>query len=114
MDKILSLHDLLQEQLGVKTTSRENPMVEEVLTTITQIVPGNPQRLALVIINLGTSSVYVSMNNNPSAANGIYLGANGGYMSLNWKDDFELVSRTWYGIAIGANSDCYTLETNSQ
>lgn len=108
-----ALYEFLTDEFGVKTTIVENPVVSQVATTVTQVFSSNPNRLALVIINLGAKSVYVAPSRDPSANKGIFLGASGGSMTLKWNEDFELVSHDWHAIAIGAASNVYCLEVVS-
>ena len=79
-------------------------------TTFGQVVPSNPDRLGLLIINLSANTVYVSINSDVSATNGIRLGATGGSVSFNVTDDGMLLTRTWYGLATGAGSSIYVLD----
>lgn len=97
-----------EDQLGGPCDETEsNPTVQ---LTAGVILQGNPDRVGLVFINLGANDVYIALNSAVSATNGIKVGASGGSATLNVRDDFTLVSRTWYGIASGGTSAIYILE----
>ncbi len=63
---------------------------------ITQILPNDSERVFLYFVNLSSNDVFVSPFSQPTATNGILLGANGGSISLNVTTDFQLVSHPWY------------------
>ena len=79
-------------------------------TTISSIVESNPDRLGLLILNLSTNTVFVAIENNPSATNGIRLGANGGSVAFNVTDDGMIQTRAMFALATGAASSVYVLE----
>tara|TARA_Y100000758_G_scaffold302697_1_gene271315 strand:+ start:1375 stop:1752 length:378 start_codon:yes stop_codon:yes gene_type:complete len=79
-------------------------------TAASTLITGDADRLGLLLLNLSSNTVYVSINNDVSATNGIRLGANGGSVALNVTDDGMIQTRTWYGLATGAGSSMYILE----
>ena len=79
-------------------------------TTVSTVIRSNPDRLGLLILNLSTNTMYISITNGVSATDGIRLGANGGSLSLNVTDDGMIQTRTWYGVSTGAGSSVYVLE----
>jgi hypothetical protein len=97
-----------EKALGGPT--RENETNPTIQTTATMLVAANPDRVGLVIINLGTNDVYMALNNGVSTSNGVKLSAGGGNVSLNVNDDFTLVAREWDAIANGGTSAVYVLE----
>lgn len=105
-----SLHALLYDKYGVKTTEYENPLGTSIATTITRILPLRPQRLGLVLANLGANNAYVMWDNLPSASRGLLLAANGGTINFIWDEDFSLVARGFWAIAIGGAVDYSALE----
>jgi len=105
------LSDLLRERFKVETESVENQLVAAVGVAAVQVAVNNPDRVALNFINLSVNIIYISPFPGVAAAIGIRLDPNGGWRSLVWDEDFELVSHDWYAIAAGAGSAFYTLET---
>lgn len=83
-----------------------------VLTTVTKLVGNNPERLALILINVGANDVYVKPSNNPGVEQGLLLAAFGGSVSLNVRSDLTLPTREWYGIADTTASTVYAIEVN--
>jgi hypothetical protein len=113
MGKTLTLHQVLERVYGVKTYSKVNPVTATVATSPTRILAGNPNRLSAVIVNLGTTSVYVGPHNDVSSTKGIYIVNNGGYVSMSFETDFELVSEPWWAISITSTGALYVLENSS-
>lgn len=108
-----SLQQLLQAHFGIKSSWNQNPKVTQVETSITQIVSYNPNRLGLLLTNLGANTVWVAPDNSVSTTKGVRLVPAGGTLTLKWDTDFELVASEWYGIASGAASEFYALEVVS-
>src|SRR4051794_25211153 len=91
-------------------TAVENENTVSVSTTVTNAINGNGDRLGLLIMNLGSANVFVGISSGISANFGTLLGANGGFISLNVRDDFTLQTRNWSAICpSGGPSIIYTL-----
>ena len=111
----MPLADLLEKLFGVRTRPVENPSGNTAVgVDILQILPGNPNRLGATILNLSANVVYVAPSRNVSATadaeQGVLLDPNGGQMTLIWNEDFDLLSREWFAVATGADSQVYALE----
>ncbi|GAI94640.1 unnamed protein product, partial [marine sediment metagenome] len=52
-----------------------------------------------IIFNLGTTAVYLGHEPVPTSTNGYYLDKNGGYLSMTWDEDGELVGYPLYAVA---------------
>lgn len=100
--------EFLRDRYAGELTERE--ATATVGTTISSIVESNPDRLGLLILNLSTNTVFVAIENNPSATNGIRLGANGGSVAFNVTDDGMIQTRAMFALATGAASSVYVLE----
>jgi len=107
----MAVKDLIESEWGIHTAQYTNRLVNECDNTVTKLADGNPDRLALLVINLSANVIHVYFDNTVSSAKGIYLTANGGSFSLNWRDDFILSTLPLYGIAGAANSDVLIIET---
>lgn len=87
----------------------------ETLITVTglnavPIVAGDPDRVCLYMINVGTSGTVVAPGNIFAAqSQGIVIFPNGGFLLLTATDDFILPILPWYGRNI-TGSDLYVLE----
>lgn len=73
-------------------------------------VGNNPDRLGLLIMNLGSSSVTLGLKQPLVNGAGVIIAANGGAMSLNVDEDFTLVTREWFGNVSAGTSALYVLE----
>lgn len=82
-----------------------------VQNTATQIVNQSPDRVNLVITNNGAFNIAVTPFANGSPTTGIILGASGGNVTMNIRDDFELVSQVWFGISAGGATTTTAFET---
>jgi len=102
--------DLLERELGVRTRSAENRETEAMTTTEALVFRADSGRLALQITNLGTTAVHIRPAAGVSTSVGVRLAPSGGFYSLNWKDDFSLVTKEWFGIAASGTPTIYTLE----
>lgn len=75
-----------------------------------QVVANNPDRLGLLVMDLGANTLFVSTLQSVSANAGIQVAPNGGGMALNVDEDFTLVTRLLFGIAPAGNTQLYVLE----
>lgn len=87
----------------------ETDLSVSVGTSITRLVENDPDRVMLILVNLGSVPIYLQPGNTPSSSNGISLGQNGGNLIVNARDDGTLPTREWYGVSPGSASDCYVL-----
>ncbi len=104
------LSDLLKSRLGIETRNQESPVGAVVNAASALLLPNNPDRVGLIIVNLSANVIYISPRDPAAAAAGIRLDANGGWRSFVWDEDFELVSHDWYAIATGAGSAVFWSE----
>jgi hypothetical protein len=100
--------EFLRERYKGEITEDETSVT--VGTAVSTVIEGDADRLGLLLLNLSSNTIYVSIDNNVSSTNGIRLGANGGSVALNVTDDGMIQTRTWYGLATGAGSAMYVLE----
>lgn len=100
----------IDRELGVETEPRINPDTGSVGLSVVRIAPNNPNRFSFLVINLGTSAVYIRPGKDVSATAGIRLAPNGGAFSASWRDDFHLVGWDWYAIADAAAQSIIVLE----
>jgi len=104
------LANLLKKRLGIETRNQESPVGAVVGVASAQLLPSNPDRVALVIVNLSANIIYLSPRDPAAAAAGIRLDANGGWRALIWDEDMELVAHDWYALATGAGSAIFWSE----
>lgn len=105
-----TLPELLNNAFGVRTRVNLNPVVSSVGTVPTQIVGNNPNRVGLLIVNLGVNNLFVLPEPDPSAAKGILLAPNGGDLVITWYEDFDWAMYEEWGIAPAGAVNILTIE----
>lgn len=101
---------LIEQELGVTTAWRMSAPVRVLGTDIEVLMPPDPRRLFFLITNLSVNDVHISPRPGVSAADGIFIPANGGQITSSYKEDFVLPTLEWSGLASGANSPIFILE----
>lgn len=86
--------------LGGPSRSQDTNFV--VATTSVVVAKNNPDRIGLVIQNIGSTDAFVGISSAILQALGIKLSALGTSMTLTVRDDFDLVTREWTAITQGA------------
>lgn len=97
-----------EKELGGPT--RNVATTTTVQTTATTVVNNNPDRVGLVVINLGSVDVFAWIDNTVSTSKAVRLNANGGFFSLNVRDDFTLVAEQWVAIGNGGTAAVAAIE----
>ena len=103
--------DVLAERYGQNVSYEESPEGSEVGVASAVLVPANPQRVSLTIINMSANTVYVRPRRPALATGSIVLVPAGGHTSVDLDSDTVLPIFDWHAIASGANSDVYWVGT---
>ncbi len=107
----MPLAELLQERFKVRTRVVVNPLRASIGTTPQLLLSNNPNRLAWVIVNThATQIIYISFENDVSAAKGIRIDPAGGMASMVWDEDFEPTAWAIWGLGSGATTTLYCYE----
>lgn len=102
----------VESAYGVVTVTRDNPLnVDDIDIAAKQILPVDPDRLGLTIINLGPVAIFVKWDSDVSSTNGIRLGANGGSVTLQVPEDADRLVKQWFATAAANNTDFFVSET---
>lgn len=109
----IQLSEMLENLYGVKTFPQYNKVVDQVGTTVVQILKANPNRVSFLIVNLSANNLFISPLPDVASTKGIYIAPNGGSITVQWDRDFELASYAFYAIASGATSNVFVLENIS-
>ncbi len=109
-----TLSDLIRQELGTDSFVNLDPITVTVGVTAERIARANPNRIALMFVNLSANNIHILPANNPSATHGILVSPSGGNTILFWKEDFDLLLHDWFGIAAAAGSNILTIETLAQ
>ena len=104
----------VERKFGQPTRMVCNPVVAQCEITPTVLFLNNPDRLAVTVVNLGATAMYVAWDREVSATHGIYLAAGGGTLSLIADDDGELVGHELLGIAITAAVAIFTVAVEAE
>lgn len=98
-----------REQFGGVAVENENTV--SVNTAVVSAINGNGDRLGLLLMNLGSANIFVSVSSAVGTSFGVLLSSNGGFIAMNVRDDFTLQTRQWFAICpAGGPSTLYTLE----
>lgn len=105
---------LLEEKLGTKAVPRFNPLnLASIGAAVVRVLGNNPNRYSWVFVNLSPNTIYLHLDNTVSSSRGFLVGPNGGSLSAQWEEDFELVSNEWFAIASGPASAFLVYEVES-
>ena len=104
----MSLASVIDKRFGVRTQAAQKTV--SLGTTATEIVPNNPDRLGVTIVNLSTNSVYLALDSSVSSSKGILLAPSGGSASFNVEEDYQMVGWAIWGVASGASSAIFVIE----
>lgn len=73
------------------------------------LVTPDPERVFVMLINMGTTSVFLRTRGNPAVNQGVRLSAAGGMISFDADNDATMPTKGWRAIADTAASDVYRL-----
>jgi len=104
------LLDLIREEIKTDVVQYTDRVTTTVGTSVTRILRADPDRVAVILLNLGGNDLYISPDEAPSATRGIYVGANGGSVVMLWNEDLILVGNEWFGVAPGGTTQIFTVE----
>jgi len=80
-----------QQKMGFPTRLVINPVTDTVLTTATRLLTNNPDRIFWLIVNLSGNNGYLGWDTQVSSTRGLFIAANGGFVSAMIEEDGELV-----------------------
>lgn len=90
------LHDILESRYGMAIRPEFTPKTFAITATEQKILEDNPDRLAILLINMGTEVCYVHTTREVSSTLGIYLDKNGGGVELPYEIYGYLVGQEWW------------------
>jgi len=106
----VSLRDLIDRRLGVRTFHGVNRATSSIGTSIATLVRQDANRVAFIVINLSPVNLFIGPIEAPSSTRGIQVGPNGGNFTAVWDEDFDLVGFEWRALAEAAASSVFVLE----
>lgn len=85
------------------------PKVVNVGTTATQVLPGNPQRLAWIVVNKSGNPGHMDYENKVATNRGLPVSQNGGTVDSHFEKDGATVQSALFGINETAAGDWYVV-----
>ena len=105
-DRITTVQALLDQRFGIRTETRDDPLVSQVETTLTQVLLPNPSRVGFTFVNLGANPIFLMSDAGVASTRGIRINATGGSAQVLFDEDFARVAYGWFAIATGGASAC--------
>jgi hypothetical protein len=100
--------EFTEAQLGGPCTEIEGYPVVGVVPGV--LVPGNPDRVGLLIYNNGASAIVIALDPNTIGAFSTNLPGGGGFFECDVRTDFTLPARTWFASSLGGPVTAYVLQ----
>ena len=105
------IDDLIQKEIGALGFTEGEDTVIPVGTTDEQILKADPDRLAILFINLESNPVWIKPGGRPATTtSGIRVPPTGGQIYTLYKEDLTLPSLEWHGIAETAENDILAIQ----
>ena len=109
-----ALNEFVERKFGVSTRAIQDPVtVLCPFAASATILRNNPDRLGYIVVNLGTTAMYVAWDSTVSATHGVYVAPNGGSFSLIADEDGDLVGWELFGISITSDNDIFIVEVEA-
>ena len=107
---IMALRELSRERFKGPTRPVVNPITDTVGTTATKILNNNPDRVALVIVNLSENRGFMGFDRQVEPTRGIPVEAQGGVVTMCVEEDGEATGYEIHAINQVAAGKWYILE----
>ncbi len=104
----LSVSELNETLWGGPTRTQSSTVT--IATTVTEIVPADPNRVYLSVVNLSTNRGFADFERQVSTSRGLPLTASGGGFTSSIRTHGEAVQRAMYGINETASGTWYIQE----
>jgi len=105
----MSVIKLMREKFGGRVVPMTS--IKTITTTSSvEVVKDNPNRVGLLIQNIGSYSIYVNIESAATAGSGLLLLSSGGTYSVGWEEDGILPCKSHHAIASGGNSTVIVIE----
>lgn len=106
----MGIERLREKYFGAPTRPAVNPVTASVGTSGVLILENRPKRTMALIVNLSANTLYIGWDREVSSTRGVLVSANGGYISLIYEEDGDLVGQALYAVATAAASSIYVVE----
>jgi len=95
----ITLYDAIQTVMPVQTGLKIHTLAVSESAPPTLLADNNPNRLELILSNVGDYNIFVNADITYELPEGLLLTPNGGFVSLIWNEDFDITGYSWYGFA---------------
>jgi hypothetical protein len=72
-----------------------------------RVLKADGERVFTYLVNLGNDTIFVGFDNVVSSSRGMYLAANGGYISFNAFEDMMLPTEELWAVSVGTSTNIY-------
>ena len=107
------LSELIEKRFGIKTRAVVGA-VTSIAALADLVLRANPDRLALIVVNLSVNDITLAFDAQVTVTRGIFLAKSGGSLALSMEDDLELVGYAIYGAASAYPSTIFVLEIEAE
>jgi len=107
---IETIRDLLNAYYGVAIVQRFQRDADLIGTSVQRILKQDPSRIAFSLVNTGTFDIGLRPVGQPTAQKSFIIAANGGTLTGDWREDGELISQEWTGLAAGGTGSLLIVE----
>jgi hypothetical protein len=97
------------QKYGITSTVRVTQLTANIAKS--EIVPSNPNRISMILINNSLNTIYINFGLDVSSSFGIVLSQSGGAFSMNINDEGEAVTASMSGLATADTSLLTLIET---
>jgi len=105
-----TLSELIEAELGIRTRPVANPLISTVDATPLRLFTNNPNRVALLVVNLSANDLYLLWRESVSSTNGMLLTPNGGVLNAIYKEWMHLVGYEWWCVGSAGSTDLFSME----
>ena len=102
------LQEILERRYGIVIRPEFTPKIFAITTDEQLILKDNPDRLSILLVNMGTEVCYVHTTREVSSALGIYLDKNGGGIEMPYEIYGYLIGQEWWCEGAG-NTNLYVV-----
>lgn len=99
-----NLRRIMDARWGMHLTPEFTPKTLAITAVERKILNDHPDRVSILLINLGAEVCYIHTTKDVSSALGIYLDKNGGGIEMTWEIYGDLVGQEWWCEGAGATN----------
>lgn len=78
--------------------------------TPTELYPNNPERVWMLLVNLGTDLIHLSYSQDVGAGEAIFLTPNGGFYGVQIREDIIMPTLPHWVVSVGTSTKLFHIE----